>query len=822
MKRIDHNVRYGPLGVRMGAQGFEVAFGESLRLRTMLTSVSYGPDTHGARDGFWLDFDGATWRGVPADSITVDVEGRIAIRGSNDRLETTLDIGPGPEPGMLTMDMALTPATDIDLVRLHLAFAVHLELRGAWLPNLLYKKGRVVGDHVFRSPAALMWGTGFGIALIPDPAALHDDPIRTAIDFRNRHPRFGGPYLAYGFTGYGAQGNTYYPERTVRAESKKTHRTRLYLLVGRLSRRRLFRTVNAFFHRHYLAEGMRNDFPQALPLKQYCRAGMRYVYDSGLWIEAKGADPPCGGTTTFDFASENVPETMGRAGTALFRSSPHLISLFQTRIIPALLNSDRFLERFERFIHAGNVKRLPLVSFTTWFNHLRTAYGAMAWGARWKDERLQQKAQAVLNLVLSAPDENGALPCSCYLPAGKPSWVRGSRGFTYATGAYNTADMATTLGWMLTWRQDFGGPEGLDEKIKQACTVLRAAQLDSGAVPSWFKVRGGRPAARPELAESATTAAAVELFARYAFYTQKEAWLDAAKRGADFLADRVIAPGTYQDFETFYSCSRKPLDSVDPLTGIRPENNLAMYWTAAAMLALYQATGSMRYLDLGRESLDRLSLYQQVHNVAHVNINTLGGFGVMNSDGEWNDARQAVFAPLYLRYYQATGRAEDFDRGRAALAASFVCMLVPQNRRLAPGHPETFPERCHGAVYENFAHFGSNIRTPGYIEPDWGAGTACTAAAEILRDFGGLYVDLERDCAFGLDGCEVRRMERRADATILSVRDFLGTKRPLDVVVHNPKAEQGELFVDDRSLGRITGETLQRLVVQLPLTTEEA
>jgi hypothetical protein len=57
----------------------------------------------------------------------------------------------------------------------------------------------------------------------------------------------------------------------------------------------------------------------------------------------------------------------------------------------------------------------------------------------------------------------------------------------------------------------------------------------------------------------------------------------------------------------------------------------------------------------------------------------------MNADGEWNDARQSLFAPLYLEYYAATGEREYFERGVAALRGLLRHALLPRERGGADG-----------------------------------------------------------------------------------------------------------------------------------------
>ena len=63
----------------------------------------------------------------------------------------------------------------------------------------------------------------------------------------------------------------------------------------------------------------------------------------------------------------------------------------------------------------------------------------------------------------------------------------------------------------------------------------------------------------------------------------------------------------------------------------------------------------------------------------YIPIKALGGFGVLNADGEWNDARQSLFSELIIKYGQELDNKEYIQRGLAALRASFVMMYSPEN-----------------------------------------------------------------------------------------------------------------------------------------------
>src|SRR5690606_39863274 len=51
----------------------------------------------------------------------------------------------------------------------------------------------------------------------------------------------------------------------------------------------------------------------------------------------------------------------------------------------------------------------------------------------------------------------------------------------------------------------------------------------------------------------------------------------------------------------------------------------------------------------------------------------------MNADGEWNDARQSLFAELIIQYGKELKQEEYIKRGLSALRASFVMMYCPEN-----------------------------------------------------------------------------------------------------------------------------------------------
>jgi hypothetical protein len=204
-------------------------------------------------------------------------------------------------------------------------------------------------------------------------------------------------------------------------------------------------------------------------------------------------------------------------------------------------------------------------------------------------------------------------------------------------------------------------------------------------------------------------------------------FLRAACRVADWLERWVYPEARWVDFETYFSCSAKPLDFYDRRSGQWPQNTLCMHLAAAGMLALHELTGESRYLHLAMRAMDRLTLYQQVWDPPFLNVYGFGGYGVMNTDGEWHDARQAQFADTHLDFYRVTGQPEQLERAKAARQASFVTLFLPANSSV---YPTGWNRQPQGMAAENHGHGGWD-HLCGVSGFDWGAGSALATAAYL-------------------------------------------------------------------------------------------
>jgi hypothetical protein len=326
--------------------------------------------------------------------------------------------------------------------------------------------------------------------------------------------------------------------------------------------------------------------------------------------------------------------------------------------------------------------------------------------------------------------------------------------------------------WQLYWAEDFPGlaQRGqVEEDVAELARFFARAQLPCGAIPTYYDGRL-RPAA--VLKESATTALCGAVLAKAAQRSGDPALRRAALAAGRFMEREVLPRTLFQDFEVFYSCSPKPLFWVDVVNGIPPVNNLAIQWAADQFLALYRLTGDAHWLGKGEYCLGLLSLFQQVWSPPQLDACLYGGFGAQNTDGEWNDGRQARFVSTYADYYEATGKLEYLQRAVAACRASFAAMDIEENHANGINHCSVSIEPGAGYAPENLVH-GAFQTGAGWTGFNWGPGGALAASAYLDLHFGSVWVDGQARQAVGIDGATAKIVSWKGHEIRLEVRSAL-------------------------------------------------
>jgi hypothetical protein len=630
-----------------------------------------------------------------------------------------------------------------------------------WIPLLRRIPEHVIADQIFRSPAVIFQTGKIMGAIVPDLDVLAENrPIPAALDARLELPAAPAPAFWYGFCNYTVDGHVFFRQAPPRREPVKGALVYGYdLLVGASeAENRAPRRVAEHLWRRYGAKLIRNTEPQTLPYEEYARHAYGFAFDRGrIWREFDLEGKRAGGTIVTTFAGPTFPAVMKKAGVERMLKMRKIVPRVHGAIMDNILQTETVNDIIEYYMHHGPMAVPPLIMNQAWFNNLRTAYGVYDYAERFGDETLKDRALKMKELALGAPGEAGFMRSCCYCPDdGEPIWVQGTKAFE-SVREYHLPDNAWTGWWMLRWYEELEKDGRLLSRAAALGDAFISAQLESGAIPGWVRVRSFGPVACSTLRESAQTAAPGMFLARLARVTGGAKYLKAAERAAEFLIRNIFPENKWWDYETFFSCSKKDFGMRDAGTGLHCMNNLCIFWTAELMRELAEAAKKKKYIEHGARALDLLILWQQVWNPPFISIQCFGGFGVMNTDGEWNDARQSAFAECLTAYYELTGEREYFERGVAALRASFTTMLAPENRAVAPGNMGMYIPKDEGATYENYAHLGFDRRVAGYIMFDWGSGGACGAAARITRRYGDIYVDTARGNAFGIDLCTVVR-----------------------------------------------------------------
>lgn len=666
----------------------------------------------------------------------------------------------------------------------------------AWIPTLKSRPGDVAGDHTFRSPCLIAQHAGVQAALVPNLDLYGASPLRTSLNLDLPRKAQGAglaPVLCYAFQDYRPHGHVFYAPTGSAAvlQPGDTLQIGFTLLFDLEAGPLAYQTVLRFLWQRYGHNNLTASIgPQVLPFEKYARLAFKNTFENyGLWREFNLSGKKCGGICArivrpgLGNGSEKLPEdtTLSIAMNYLF--TPTL----------SLRDKLSLIKWNTRAIH-------PHFWNTMFMNNMRTSFGLMYYARRWRDRVLEEHARAIWDLALSTPSRAGIFPSVFTGDGNHPRWVPGTRVWRYMS-AYHTPDAAVTGWWMLAIDHFLEKDDGL---FRERCTGLGdffcRCQLPSGSIPTWINVlKDGEPRAVPVLAESASSAAAGMFFIALFKATGREKYLEVARRIADFIIERVFLRHEWFDTEVFFSCSPKSLGWKDDSTGILPQGSLCISWAADLLGGLYQCTHEDRYLSYGRAALDILLLFQQIWNAPFLDIDTRGGFSCINNDAEWNDARQALFAPLLMDWYEITGEAELFQRGVAALRSAFTLMYLEEHRSVAPGNVQPMTAADRGAIAENYGHSGLNAKIEGYIMPDWGAGTAVTAAALAQIRYGDLYIDAVRSNAFGINGCRILLADLQSTSFNLEIEKL--SDSPMVLKCTGASASQIEVIINGRSCG---------------------
>jgi len=637
-----------------------------------------------------------------------------------------------------------------------------------WAPHLSPAKGYCIAQHVFRSPAIITAEDKKTLVILPDLdicGKSEGNPWFMDFDAPERTIWIGMSHTEIPVhVGYKKiPGMTFKPG---------TAELGFFITAynDRNSPRNPFDRVTDFLWNRYARPLYEKGEPLRVPLDTYVRHTYSWAFDG--WEKAVWQE--------FEINGKKV-------GAPAF-----IVNVTQSPNYPGLVNLREFLSIWNQ----------------AWFSSLRSASGLYRYAKRTENVELLERARLTKEFALAAPMKEGIFP-SVYRTEMEKIMIEGkeynrSKGWEtgYWTNSnrtprergitdewYHILDASWTCLLMLRWYEELERDKRLLDYAKKYAEKLLTLQNEEGFFPAWLHPETLEPS--EILFDSPETSMSVTFLLKLAELTGDERYSKAALRAIDALLVEIIPEGRWEDFETYWSCcsfgKEEFLGKKFPRNNMYKQNTLSMFWTAESLLAAYRKTGDGNYLGWGVRVLNELSLAQQIWQPPFIYIPALGGFGVMNFDGEWNDSRQCLFAELFMDYYRVTGKPEFFERGSSALKAAFVMMYCPENPEVKVLWEKVCPffdKEDYGFTMENYGHGGKTspegMGMGSFTIYDWGNGAAAEARNRIYDHYGDVYIDRGKGFAFGTGSTSVAK---NGDEYI--VTDFSDSPRTIKVVYEN-------------------------------------
>ncbi|WP_274361322.1 hypothetical protein [Paenibacillus thermotolerans] len=591
-----------------------------------------------------------------------------------------------------------------------------------WAPHLTPTDDHIIDQHSFRSPALIAKDDRQLLILIPDlDVMLGGTPVRWYLDLDASKN-----VMTLGMSEYEVKEHVLYRRKPGAAYPAGDVRVGFYLMAydDAQTLKNPWRPVLSFLWERWGSPLFRSGAPLDVPFMNLVRHTYRWAFET--WGEAVWQQ--------FKLDGKEV-------GAAAF-----IVNVTQSPNYPGLVNEREFRSIWNQ----------------AWFSSLRSAHGIFRYGLETNDQAILRRAALTKELALAAPQRDGIFPTVIATEMESitvdGTTVNRSKGWETAfwgnsnrnparpwqsvKGApYHVLDMSWTALWMLRWYEELERDERLLDYACRYADALIRLQDDKGYFPAWLDYDTLRPLGI--LDDSPETAVSVTFLLKLSSLKGgSNPYKAASLRAADILIDEIVLTGRWEDFETYWSCSAygntEYVGRKFARNNMYKQCNFSVFWCAEAFLACFRETGENKYLSAGERCMDELLMSQASWQPPYIHVNALGGFGVMNCDGEWNDARQSLFAEIILEYGKELNRTEYIERGLAALRCAFVMMYCPENPRTKEqwekAHP-FFNEKDYGFMMENYGHSGEvndeGLGIGEFTIFDWGNGAAAESYLRI-------------------------------------------------------------------------------------------
>ena len=510
-----------------------------------------------------------------------------------------------------------------------------------WSPHLTPSDRHIISDHSFRAPALISSSTEKIVTIIPDLETREEAGYRWYMDLNAPKNE-----LTVGISNYRVAEHVLFHRKPVTLKKGQV-KLAFYIMVSDQKQdiTNPWRKPLAFMWDKYAKDLVAKGEPLNDDITPYVKHTYNWAFknwEDAVWQEFK----------------LNGKKVGAPAFIVNFTQSPNYKKPYDEREFRSIWNQ-------------------------AWFNSLRSAQGVYRFGRRTNNQDLIERANKTKELALSFPQKGGLFPgliatemhrikvdghnvsrskgwdTAYFGNSNRNPWTRDPK-----RSPYHILDMSGTAYFMLTWYQDLEKDQRLLDYAKSYGDKLITLQDRDGFFPGWIDMKTLKTL--PVLAQSPETSKSVTFLLKLAEITKDNKYRDSALKAMDAVSGEIVQTGRWEDFETYWSCAKwwgNKVGQKIPRNNMYKQNNFSIFWTAEAFLNAYELTKDQKYLELGQRTLDELLMTQSLWQPSYMYVKVFGGFGVMNADGEWNDARQAIFAELIIRYGKLLKKQEYIDRG---------------------------------------------------------------------------------------------------------------------------------------------------------------
>jgi hypothetical protein len=756
------------------------------------------------------------------DTIELSLTGEI----NGNSIEQTVELDRGNDFFHIEVGLGLNKEPILEYLLSALIFELPGDPDYQFVPSVKRADDDLIGDRKFFAPAAIVEKDGFMLALVPDLDLINQHIVYAKGARPQKHPRIfavpldtnkisfptgldlnlhpgvtSQPLISYGLIDYWVEQHLYWRhdngnQARVLSDKSLRYGFDLFLDSG-VPKTRGYQRIATYLWERYGSRYFQLPKPQVMPFSGYAKLCYPATFSYEGYDVVK--DP---GT--------NWPETRQRQGH------------------PELATWQQWVEKGVPMggLRLSAPQWYQFLYNTAWWNNACDATGIYYWGKRSGDTSLTEKARRIINFTLSAPQRDGIFP-SLY-DINKKNWIpslwtpplqnydpnKAASYFDWDHGVYQTASASVTAGYLLLYRKTCEDNPAILPYVRRYADFLIAHLQPNGCVPAWFS-QNLEPL--PSLKWNADGGVHIWVLSELYKATHEAKYLEAAKKIASAMIADVMPREKWYDFETFYSCAIKPETFFDPYTGQYPANTMSVYWAIDGFASLYEAEQDKTWLDAAEACADYSIFYQAVW-APHFIITAypFGGFSSQNSDGEWLDQRSNRFAGALVRVGLLSGRQDLIERGVAAMRASFTLANTPQSVK---NNVYPFPNFPVGLGPENIDHEGFP-QMPLRSGPGWCETGGLSAAAQVMDQLEGAYIDLQHHIGVGVDGVTVVSDTLKDHAIHIEMRSLLaGLPVPFDqpfvigLHVKGLADESYMLTLNDGPAKAFSGKELENLPV---------